>query len=46
MRANKILVLDEGEMVDIGTHDELMDRCSVYQDIYLSQIGKKEMGSV
>ena len=35
--ADKILVLDDGNLVDIGTHNELFDRCSIYKEIYLSQ---------
>ena len=37
MHADQIVVLDDGEMVDIGTHQELLDRCQVYQEIYASQ---------
>ncbi|MEA4824675.1 MAG: ABC transporter ATP-binding protein [Clostridiaceae bacterium] len=36
---DKILVLDDGEGVGFGTHDELLESCSVYRDIYLSQYG-------
>ena len=32
--ANKIIVLDEGKIVGIGTHAELLKNCSVYQDLY------------
>lgn len=35
--ADMIIVLDDGVAVDIGTHDELLGRCSVYQEIYYSQ---------
>ena len=35
--ADKIIVLDEGKMVGIGTHEELMQSCKVYQEIYFSQ---------
>lgn len=35
--ADKILVLDDGELVGIGTHDELLDGCEVYREIYESQ---------
>ncbi|GGG71132.1 ABC transporter ATP-binding protein [Paenibacillus radicis (ex Gao et al. 2016)] len=42
--ADKIIVLDDGEIVGSGTHDELMADCGVYQEIYRSQIGK-EAGS-
>ena len=41
MDANKIIVLDKGEMVGMGTHKELMKNCSIYQDIYYSQMEKK-----
>lgn len=39
MGADKILVLDDGEMVGFGTHEELMQKCETYKDIYESQIG-------
>lgn len=35
--ADKIIVLDDGEMAGIGTHEELLDNCTVYQEIYFSQ---------
>ena len=35
--ADKILVLDDGELVGIGTHDELLAACEVYREIYYSQ---------
>ena len=35
--ADRILVLDDGRIADIGSHDELMARCSIYQEIYQSQ---------
>ena len=40
MSADKIIVLDNGYMVGIGTHEKLMESCEVYQDIYYSQIGR------
>lgn len=40
MDADKILVMDRGKIVDQGKHNELMDRCEVYRDIYYSQLGK------
>lgn len=41
--ADKIIVLDEGRMVGIGTHDELMKNCETYQQIALSQLSKEEL---
>ena len=38
--ADKIIVLDRGEIVGMGKHEELMASCSVYQEIYTSQIEK------
>ena len=35
--ADQIIVLDDGEMVGIGTHDRLLTNCKVYQEIYYSQ---------
>ena len=37
LHADKIAVLDEGKMVGLGTHDELMHTCPVYREIYYSQ---------
>jgi len=39
--AHTILVLDDGEIVGKGTHDQLMGNCPVYQEIYRSQIGQE-----
>ncbi|TCP53421.1 ATP-binding cassette subfamily B protein [Tumebacillus sp. BK434] len=41
MDADKIVVLDQGEIAGLGTHDELMSCCEIYQQIYRSQIGKE-----
>lgn len=38
--ADKIIVLDDGEAVGIGTHDELMESCGVYREIVMSQESK------
>ncbi len=38
MHADRIVVLDEGRMADMGTHTELLDRCRVYQEIFRSQL--------
>lgn len=45
MNANQIIVLDEGKMVGIGTHDELMKTCVVYQEIANSQLSKEELAN-
>ncbi|MFP3728841.1 ABC transporter ATP-binding protein [Priestia filamentosa] len=41
--AEKILVMDEGTIVGSGTHQELLESCGVYQDIYRSQFGEREV---
>jgi ATP-binding cassette, subfamily B, multidrug efflux pump len=43
MDADQILVLDEGRMVDIGTHRDLMERSEVYREIVLSQLSAEEV---
>ena len=43
MNADKIVVLDEGKCVGIGTHKELMKNCSVYREIAYSQLSKEEL---
>lgn len=43
INADKIVVLDEGECVGIGTHKELLKNCSVYKEIALSQLSKEEL---
>ncbi len=40
--ADQIIVLDDGEVAGIGTHDELINECEVYQEIYYSQFKKSE----
>ena len=40
MSLDKIIVLDEGKMIGYGTHEELMATCSMYQDIYQTQMGE------
>lgn len=39
--ADKIIVLDDGQVCGIGTHDELLKNCEVYQEIYQSQFAKE-----
>ena len=41
--ADKILVLDDGQIADQGTHEELLEKCDVYREIYESQFKKGEM---
>lgn len=41
MQADKIVILDDGEIVGIGTHQELLKENTIYQDIYQSQLGGK-----
>ena len=41
--ADKIVVLDQGECVGIGTHKELMKKCEVYKEIAYSQLSKEEL---
>ena len=43
MHADKIIVLDEGKCVGIGTHEELLKNCPVYKEIALSQISEEEL---
>ncbi len=40
--ADQIIVLEDGEMVGVGTHDELLASCETYAEIVQSQIGEKE----
>jgi ATP-binding cassette subfamily B protein len=41
--ADQIIVLDEGKMVGVGTHDQLMRNCDVYKEIALSQLNEEEL---
>lgn len=43
--ADKILVLDKGECVGIGTHSELLKNCEVYKEIALSQLSEEELNN-
>ena len=43
INADKIIVLDEGECVGIGTHKELLKNCPIYKEIALSQLSKEEL---
>ena len=43
MNADKIVVLDKGECVGIGTHKELLKKCEIYKEIALSQLSEEEL---
>ena len=43
MHADKIIVLDEGNVVGMGTHQELLKNCSIYYDIAASQLSEEEL---
>ncbi len=43
LNADQIIVLEEGKMVGIGTHEELMKSCEEYREIALSQLGEEEL---
>ena len=42
--ADKIIVLDDGEIAGVGTHDELLKDCTIYQEIYYSQYPEQRGG--
>ena len=43
LRADQIIVLDEGHIAGIGTHKDLLDACEVYRQIAASQLSEKEL---
>ena len=43
MNADKIIVLDKGTCVGMGTHEELLKSCDVYKEIALSQLSEEEL---
>lgn len=45
MNADKIVVLDEGKIVGIGKHKDLMKNCNIYKEIALSQLSKEELNN-
>lgn len=46
LTAEQIVVLDEGKVAGIGTHQELMKNCEVYREIALSQLSEEELSNV
>ena len=42
MNLDHIIVLDEGEMIGYGTHEELLEACEIYREIYKTQMGERE----
>ena len=44
MDADKIIVLNEGDVVGVGTHEELLKSCNIYYEIAESQLTKEELG--
>ena len=46
LKAEQIIVLDEGRIVGKGTHSELMKTCSVYREIAVSQLSENELKAV
>jgi len=45
MDADRIVVLEEGKIAGIGTHKELLETCSVYKEIAMSQLSEEELAS-
>lgn len=45
LHADQIIVLDDGEIAGIGTHQSLMDSCEVYRQIAESQLSKEELSN-
>ena len=43
MHADRIVVLNEGDVVGIGTHRELLETCPIYYDIAASQLSEEEL---
>jgi ATP-binding cassette subfamily B protein len=43
LHADQIIVLDDGKIAAIGTHEELLEKCETYQEIAKSQLSEKEL---
>jgi ATP-binding cassette subfamily B protein len=39
MKCDRAVVMDEGEIVAVGTHKQLLNECEIYQELYRSQLG-------
>ena len=42
MESDRIIVMDKGQVSDIGTHDELMKRSVIYREVYESQVKEED----
>jgi len=40
MESDKIIVMDEGRIIDVGNHNELLNRCDIYKEVYESQVSE------
>ena len=45
MDADRILVLEDGNIVGMGTHKELLQNCAIYQEIASSQLSEEELAN-
>ena len=43
MDADKIIVMENGSIADTGTHEELKQRCDIYREIVVSQLGEEAL---
>ena len=46
LSADKIIVLEDGQIVDVGTNEQLLKSCEVYREIYFSQFSEEEVAVV
>jgi subfamily B ATP-binding cassette protein MsbA len=44
LSADRIVVMNKGKIVDIGSHDQLLESCSVYRKLYTMQFSEAELG--